>query len=87
MSALVRRATLRLLSVWPTHEHAPPGTVRYADLVTSTCDARAALTLALGGAPDVDGYPTTAPHQTSAAYRLIDLSPGHPSTIREQDHG
>ncbi|TYP82037.1 hypothetical protein [Blastococcus xanthinilyticus] len=45
---MARAARRRLLSLWPTHEHVAPGTVRYADLVTSTWDARAALMLALG---------------------------------------
>ena len=61
-SALVRHATRRLLAVWPT-EHVPPGTVRYADLRTSTCDARAALVLALGQRPDIDGWPIPEPEQ------------------------
>jgi hypothetical protein len=56
VNALVRRATLRLLSVWPTHEDVVPGSVREADLRTSTADARVALTLALGRTPDADGY-------------------------------
>lgn len=45
---VARAARLRLLSVWPVHEDVAPGSVRNADLVTSTWDARAALHLALG---------------------------------------
>jgi hypothetical protein len=47
-TAMARAARRRLMSVWPVHEQVVPGTVRYADLVTSTWDARAALMLALG---------------------------------------
>lgn len=47
-SPVARAARRRLLSVWPVHEHVAPGTVRYADLVTSSWDSRAALMLALG---------------------------------------
>lgn len=45
---MAKAARRRLMNVWPVHEHVVPGTVRYADLVTSTWDARAALMLALG---------------------------------------
>ena len=45
---IARAARLRLITMWPTHEQIAPGTVRHADLVTSTWDARAALMLALG---------------------------------------
>lgn len=54
----VQRAALRMLRLLPVAPP-PPGTVAAADLATSLADARAALTLAAGGTPDVDGYDRT----------------------------
>lgn len=59
----VQRAILRMLCLAPTQLPAP-GTVAAADLRTSMCDARAALTLALGHRPDIDGY-DVSPRQLS----------------------
>lgn len=56
MTPLARRAALRMLRLIPVAPPAP-GSVAAADLATSLADARAALTLALGDVPDVDGYP------------------------------
>ena len=53
---MVTGATLRMFRLLPLDLPAP-GTVAAADLRTSMCDARAALVLALGGIPDIDGYP------------------------------
>lgn len=53
---MVTRATLRMFRLLPTDLPAP-GSVAAADLRTSMCDARAALVLAMGGVPDIDGYP------------------------------
>ncbi len=53
---LVERARLRLFRVWPTYWPSV-GSVAHWDLVTSTEDARAALTLAEGRRPDPQGYP------------------------------
>lgn len=55
---VVRRARLRMLQLVPV-DIPRPGTIAAADLRTSLCDARAALTIALGRVPDVDGYLTT----------------------------
>ena len=51
------RAVRRMWRVLPIHLPAP-GTVAAADLNTSICDARIALTLAMGRKPDSDGYPS-----------------------------
>lgn len=49
---MARSAGRALINLWPVHEYIVPGAVRYADLVTSTWDARAALMLALGRTPE-----------------------------------
>lgn len=48
-------AALRMFRLLPLDLPAP-GTVAAADLRTSMCDARAALSLALGRRCDLDGY-------------------------------
>jgi len=45
---MARAARRRLIEVWSHDENTRSDTVRYADLRTSTWDARAALMLALG---------------------------------------
>ena len=62
MNGLARRAMLRMLCLAPVNLPAP-GTVAAGDLRTSMCDARAALTLALGERPDIDGYRLEEPRQ------------------------
>jgi hypothetical protein len=52
---MARRAALRMLAVWPLHLPARD-TVQHADLQTSTCDCRVALSLALGRSCDLDGF-------------------------------
>lgn len=52
---MARKAALRMLAVWPLHLPARD-TVQYADLRTSNCDCRVALSLALGRRCDLDGF-------------------------------
>lgn len=53
---MARAARLRMFRLAGADGWWPPDTVAAADLRTSMCDARVALTLALGEIPDIDGY-------------------------------
>ena len=58
-NVIARRAMLRMLAVWPTHLPRR-GTVEHADLTTSTCDCRVALSLTLDHPCDLDGFTQAA---------------------------